>query len=304
MTNETSILNVAELHTSDLTASCLKRAELRLRGQVFAETQTATATGQLFHELASAWWSGTATSDSNLEAFDVCARRACDEGQRFSEAVMKNRAEIEGKATEWMRLYEARFNALREAVQVVGVEVPIRWTLDVDGEPQDFASHIDLVYRINGRLRVRDWKTGEEAPHFAYLRRNLQLGLYWLMVKEGEVCLDAGLDYWVPLDEWCGIEWVHVRNLEPYKKACPGINDAGEPVNWKKGDLRPMRQVVRAVEYVPAQAEALKEELRTRVRMVRAGHWPMQPDPVGCGLCQSKMHCPSWGVMGDEQDDQ
>ena len=61
-------------------------------------------------------------------------------------------------------------------------------------------------------------------------------------------------------------------------------------MNFAKGDLRPTRQVVRKVEYVPAQADTLKEELRTRVRMVRAGVWPMNPDPVGCGLCQTRCH--------------
>lgn len=301
-TTTTTPVSVAELHTSDFTAACAKRAELRLRGQVYAETQTATATGQLFHELVSAWWDawGGATSDSNIEAFDVCARRARVEGQRFSEAVMKNRADIEATAAKWMALYEARFTELRDCVEVVGVELPVRYTLDVDGTPQEFASHLDLLYRDGNRLVIRDWKTGEDAPHFAYLRRNLQLGLYWLAVAEGEVCIDAGLDQWVNFGEWPSIEWLHVRSLEPYKKACPGINDAGEPVNFAKGDLRPTRQVVRKVEYVPAQADTFKEELRTRVRMVRTGVWPMNPDPVGCGLCQSKAFCPAWGVQGGE----
>lgn len=293
-------MNVAELHTSDLTSACLKRVELRLAGKQFAETQTAVAKGQLFHELVSAWWAGTATSDRNLEAFDVCARRARDEGQPFSAAVLANRDEIEGEAVRWMGLYEQRFAALRERVSVVGVELPIRYTLDVDGEPQEFASHLDLLYTDGNRTVIRDWKTGEESPHFAFLRRNIQLGLYWLAVREGEVCIDRDLDQWVNIGEWASVEWVHVRALEPYKKACPGINDAGEPVNFKKGDLRPMRNVVKEVTYVPAQAEALKDELRTRVRMVRAGLWPANPDPVGCGLCNSKAFCPAWGVMGGE----
>lgn len=298
MDNEPLILD--DVHTSDITCACPKRAELRLRGHVFAETQTATATGQVFHALASAWWTGVELTAS--DAFYKCAAEAKGEGQPFSTAVVNNAAEVIAKVSAWMDLYAARFEDTKAASEVIGVELPIRYSLDVDGEPQNFASHIDLLRRQSGRLKLRDWKSGEDAPHFAYLRRNLQLGLYWLAIAEGEVCIDADLDHWVNFGEWVDVEWLHVRNLEPYKKACPGINDAGEPVNWKKGDLRPMRQVVRKIDYIPAQAEALKEELRTRVRMFRAGHWPMNPDPVGCGLCQSKMYCPAWGVKGDEND--
>ena len=65
----------------------------------------------------------------------------------------------------------------------------------------------------------------------------------------------------------------------------------GEIFNFKKGDVRPMEKVVRWVGYANAARQVATDEIANRIRMMRQGHFPTNPDPLGCALCPSQQWC-------------
>ncbi len=275
-----------ELHTSDLTASCLRAVQLRHEGKVIGSSPSAMFRGNLIGELFRLcherdFAEATIFQAAN-EAKNNCIARARDEHQPITAAVSDAIVPLVAEAAELAKWYGER--VVPTLGRVLGCELPIRWTMDVDGVPVDFASHLDLLHRLpSGILGVGDWKAREESPTLAYLDRNMQLALYFLMVKHGEILLDGE---WVAFDEWPLVSWIHANNLAPYKRSGDG---------YKKGEHRPLERIVMGCGFEPAKESAIAEELALRVRMWRAGFFPTNPDPVGCFICPSRTHCTHFG---------
>jgi hypothetical protein len=97
--------------------------------------------------------------------------------------------------------------------------------------------------------------------------------------------LVPALDTWERLESDAVVEWCHVRNLKPYKRAGKG---------YVAGDVRPIENILHPIEFEHTQL--VKDELALRVRMIRAGMFPTNPDPVGCMLCSCKGACPQFDV--------
>ena len=203
---------------------------------------------------------------------------AKEEGRPVTGAAYDARLVIAEEVTKALTFYVTRVAPMVH--KPIATQVPIRVTIDVDGEPQDFASHLDLLWRdAAGWLHVWDWKWRDESPTQAYLDRNMQLNLYRYAMQSGVAQVDGE---WVEFNEDPIVEWIHVPSLFPYAKGT---------AEHKKGDDRPVNRIVMAVGDGPL--EWVISELEMRTRMARAGHWPTNPDPVGCHICDSKQFCPS-----------
>ncbi len=288
-------LRVLELHTSDLTASCLRSVKHRLAGEFRPEATTALFRGQAvgraiqrIHE-ESAWES--VPPDIATTAIDHTLATLRAEHWEISEAVSTSLDEIAKTIENTCRHYTARLGERLSRVRYVGCELPIRapWS-------PPFASHLDLVFRDThgdfgpaGLLHVWDFKFREEQPTIAYLVRNMQMMAYYAAVKEGTVLMDGE---WLSFDEYPTVSWVHLPNLEPYKRATVTRDDDGNEQQYAKGDLRPLRSIIREVPFNPTVTiPAFHDEYALRATMVDAGHYPTNPDPVGCLLCLSESWC-------------
>lgn len=285
---------IQDIHTTDLTTACLRRVQLTHEGKRKGEATTALFMGLLFHAACQRMHEAGIWSDPGecIEQVRLDVLRGlADESRPLTDSVKANRKDLEVEVSEWLRRYALRFSGYFGAAKLIGCELPVRYTMSVDGTDQEFASHIDLLYRAPaGELIVRDWKTGGDSPTQHFLDRNLQTGLYHLCLKYGAVQLpDAG---WVEFAEHPGIEWVHIRNLMPYAKATETKDDGGTLRQFKKGDDRPLRTIVRNATVFNEQA--VVDELATRVRMFRAGLYPTNPTPEGCHICECSEYCPSW----------
>lgn len=295
------MITIRELHTSDLTAACLRAVQLRHEGKVVGEMPTAMYAGNVFGEAVANlhrvgnWSPSPAEIRKMVEAavafVDATAEK---ENRPLTDAVKAGFSDTIADTCDLVRLYAQRFGSLFSASKLIGVEVPIRWTFAVDDDPVEFASHLDLLYRDpNGILTVWDWKRREDAPTLAYLARNMQLNTYALAVRYGEVLIGSGGEQeWTAMDEWPAVAWLHANNLWPYTRATTARED-GVEVQYKKGDHRPLNRVLYVNDFDPETESVVMDELATRVRMMRAGHFPTNPDPVGCHICGSKRWCPS-----------
>lgn len=287
-----------DTHTSDLTADCSKSVELRLRGKIIGEATEALFCGQLFHEAVAI------AHKVKLNDFLAPASQCVDEAlptvlegfkkenRPLSRAVAENIDDHKATVVGYLKAYIARFADLFAEARLIGVEVPCRWSMEVDGEVQDFASHLDLLYRTpEGALVLWDWKTGEDAPSAEFLTRNLQMGLYHLMLKYGSIRLG---DEWVEMGEHPVIEWIHVRHLLPYSRKVTTKDEDGVEATYAKGDLRPLNKIVLPATVTEAGEQALIDELTLRVRMKRLGMYPTNPSEQGCRMCESRRACPNW----------
>lgn len=279
---------ISEFHTSDLTGNCLRAVQLRHDGQVIGKTETALYRGSLFHEAVSvayaAKWDGKPESFMALGAAKVDAEAKRD-NRPVTDAVLAAMVDLRTECVELLKWYKERFVSPDD--KVIGVELPIRMTLEVDGEPVEFASHLDLLRRTkDGILTLRDFKTGEDDPTGPYLARNLQLGMYAMAIRHGSIQVDGE---WIEFGEWPLVEWFHVNSLLPYKRKTTD-KETGEVL--PAGSHRPVDKIVRVAPIDESKERVIRDEFALRVRMWRAGHFPTNPDPVGCLICQSRHACP------------
>lgn len=297
-----------DIHTSDLTANCLRAVQLRLDGKILGETGQALFKGNLAHEAlgtlhkTGAW---DKAKDVVRSLVDAVLGRAKREGYPPSQSVRDNASNYADEVCVIVENYARRVAPIIERERLIGVELPVRMTATLAGREVSFASHLDLttICTETDSLVIRDWKLWDDSPTPAYLNRNLQMALYWLMGKYGEVCVDESVDAWRKYDKpIVRVEWINLSDLRPYTKKTPGVNDNGEPVMFEKGDDRPLRNVIRRVPHKDANEDVIWAELELRVRMRDAGAWPTNPDPVGCQLCQSKMHCPTFAWRSDDDE--
>jgi len=288
---------IQEAHSSDLTANCLRSVLLRHLGKVVGTMPGALYRGLLAGEALSILHNRKSFDDISStmqEAIDKVTRQSVDERRPITQAVKDSIGEIHAEIAECLGHYRDRLWPTFAGCTLIGTEVPVRITLDVDGEPQEFASHVDLLFRDStGQIHLWDWKWRENtsAP-YSYLSRNLQLALYFLIVAEGEIGFDGG-EYWDSLGEMAEVVWLDLPNLWPYSRKTTGKDDNGTEVVFVKGDHRPLSKIVRRVNFQPEHLDTIKRELELRVRMMRAGHYPTSPSE-SCEFCDSQSFCPSF----------
>lgn len=269
------------IHSSDLTAACPRAVELRLDGKAIGEYTTALFRGQLagvaLEILHGQGLKGSVKGVVCVEATTRVLDMAADENRPPSDAVMRELEAIQAEVTGALTLYVGRFRDYFAQCKIIGCEVPVSW----ESDGLQFASHLDLLFREpNGDLYVWDWKWRDQSPMFAYLSRNMQLAMYALCCRDGQVRVGGE---WVRLNQWPVAAWVHLPNLEPYKRAGEG---------YRKGDARPLDKIVREVRYDDSSRDTIIREVMLRKAMMDAGHFPAIPDPVGCHLCDCAAHCP------------
>lgn len=283
-----------DVHTGDLTAKCMRCTLHRWNGEQSPEIPQATLRGLVFarstelilcddvpHDVAA----GEALTDVRLK---------CEsDGQRLSEGAERAIPEIVAHVGQALARWDECMKHLGggEYPTVVGCELPIRFEIEVDGVAQPIASHIDILLRQKrtGRYVVADTKWREDAPTHAYLTRNLQLAVYWLGCRRGQVQYPNG-QWYRPGDAM--LAWVHASYLRPVLRATSWVDhETGELVELKKGDARPMDKVVRWVNHARTAESRVEREIADRIRMMRAGHFPTNADPVGCHLCPAEQWC-------------
>lgn len=94
-----------------------------------------------------------------------------------------------------------------EHADVVGVEVPFRAEVEVDGETVVLAGNVDRLERTpQGDLRVVDFKTGRSLPTQADAAASPQLGVYQLAIENG------GFDEHAPGAQAVGGSLVYLRH--------------------------------------------------------------------------------------------
>lgn len=296
-----------EFHSSDLTAPCLRMVQLRHEGKAISEATGALWRGLVFGE-ACRWvhehddWESHGVAVDH--AVEQITRQLEEENRPLSESVAKNTDQHCWDIQEFVRLYCERFQEYFTHCHLVGCEVPIRWTIGVDGEDVEFASHLDLLFagphpaNIKGSefLWVWDWKLRDKSPSPHYIGRNMQLGMYGLAVNHGEVMVD---DVWLCMERQPRVGWLHANYLKPYAKKVNAVDDMLETREFQRGDQRPLNAVLRELDI--SDEGAILDEFFLRVRMARAGHWPTNPDPEGCRFCEVSHACPSWDWHGQPE---
>lgn len=292
-----------EVHTSDLTKPCLRAVDLRLNGKAVGSTQSAKAWGLLWHEAATLCHRkgrfDAAFVNANVgPCWDVVERRAKEENSPPSDAVRRDVVSMVAEVASLIPVYGER--CVPMIGKFIGCEVPVRATFDVDGEPVDFASHIDLLCRdLDGGLMVWDWKGGKDAPSHYELSRNMQFGMYGVALRYGAVLLD---DEWVEFREWPSLYWVQVRNLKPFGRATVLSEydmEKGErvDVSYEKGQHRPMNRIVIPSGVYPEGENEIMRRFAEHVRLRRLGTMPATPGEH-CQFCDSRRWCGNLGGEG------
>lgn len=284
-----------EVHTSDLVSPCMKRVQLRHEGKVLGQCPGAMYRGILFHEAARHFHTTGEIPDMG-EIDSLVRKTLASERRMLTDSAATNSADTCKEVADLIDLYSKRFAGWFGASKVIGTEVPIRCSVDVDGEPIAFASHLDLLYRDpHGNLCADDYKTGDTEYEDEHAHRSLQAGMYYHALLHGEVFVGGE---WVAFNEEAHVCFVTVDNLWPYARKTKAKDDTGQDKEFVKGDNRPLSSIRRDV--MVTNAEAILDEFTTRVRMFRAGLFPTNPNSVACRICESAKWCPSWSGQPKE----
>lgn len=282
-----------------LTDACPRRVQLRIEGKATLSAPTALYRGVLAGEVLRAYhedgkWDMTPSMVTSVMAARV-RKQFADEGRILSEAVEKNGEEIHGEVADMAALYVDRFAARFKGAELIGCELPCRMQI---GKVK-FASHIDLMFRdvhgnlggAPGQLVVWDWKWRQESPTRAYLSRNLQLGLYWMMVQKGSICYSTGFDLWEKYGEVPAVMWCHLPALKPFSRSTTVQDDDGVDRQYAKGEFRPERSIVRDCGFRDGMQQHVEAEILKRVELMKKGLDIAIPDPIGCHLCECEPWC-------------
>lgn len=296
-------IEVKEFHSSCLITPCMRSLYHRHKGDVIATMQTALFRGLVAHSVMEqihmdGWQIGQVPARVEVAVQDTI-EKSKEERRPLTDSVMANLEDIKDEVTKVCVHYVERQAEYFSQCKVIGVELPVRWTLEVgDLEPIDFASHIDLLYRNpSGELVVRDFKFQDEAPTMAYLARNQQFALYHFCIAEGIVKVhNTGTDGdWVAFGEQPWIDVVDLANFKPYaRKTTVTDFETGGTKEYVKGDQRPLANLIKTWRFSPDKEDEMKRELSTRPVLMRAGIWPILADKRGCQLCESKHKCSNW----------
>lgn len=293
---------IQEVHTTHLTASCLRRVQLTAEGKRVGATETAKYRGLLAHEVLARWFTGKfEIGNFPPDVARQChadVRAQCEaDNEPLSQAVIDNASTIQVEVGKLCGNFASRFVQLHPDWKCIGAELPIRWDMALPGfeEPVPFASHIDLLFKTPNGYVIPDIKTGEDDPAPHFLSRNLQLASYFLAFKHGQVRTDAEFDLWESFNEYPTLYWMHFNALAPYSRKTTAADENGEERQYAPGDHRPWHRIMRPCDFTPEMEHQILADIATRVRMFEAGLFPANPDPIGCRVCDCNYHCPSYG---------
>lgn len=301
-------MKLAEIHTSDLTASCMKFVELRLKGKVRSAAPSAMFRGMVAGEamriLHERHLHGNGVDPGMftpiaVESADSVRSTLDSEGRILTDAVVAAMADVIKDTADLAERYYARFKDRFARCQLLGCEVPVRWKFAP--RMPEFASHIDLLFRDEtGQLVFLDWKLRETAPTWHYLTRNLQFGCYYASCIEGRMLLSDGLSSdWKMIGERPRGVWLHLWHLLPFGRKTVCEDDRGFEREFARGDERPTRMSWREVEFASdiCTVEEIRRQLIERCKMYKADVFPANPDPVACSLCEAESFCPRFDML-------
>jgi len=308
-----------EWHTTDLTDHCPARVRLRLLGKISNRAPTAMVRGmaagaalEYLHAHNPDEWGESHCNAAKAILYGVTATtESIDADNRIlTDAAEKAlRSTIPEQLEPVVNAYIRRLGPLFGKTEFLGSEVPIR--MEDTQRNIKYASHLDLVVHDRDNnlgcgpgLIVLDWKWRKDTPSKAYLARNQQFLLYWLACKHGEMLVNTPFgEAWLGFDTFPQMVWVDLPSLKPYTRKTVTKNDDGQEVEYKKGDDRPLRQVMRVVRFEESQATHALNNLSQKIEMYKKGFWPCNPDPVGCGICEAEDFCSRFDTVQLEGDE-
>lgn len=293
---------INEIHTTHLTAPCMRRVQLTAQGKRIGATETAKYRGLLAHKILQRWFTGNFKignfpPDLAPGCHAEVVSDADKDNEPLSPSVLENATFIQAEVGRMCDTLTSRWIEHHHGWKCLGAELPIRWdmTLPGFGDPIPFASHIDLLFRTPNGLAVVDIKTGADDPTAYYLTRNLQLASYFLAIKHGSLRMDDDLDLWESFDAYPSVYWMHFNAVAPYSRKTMSKDEDGNQREYKAGEHRPWTKIMRAVDFSPEMEHQILEDIATRVTMIYGGLFPASPDPVGCMTCDCNYHCPNYG---------
>lgn len=291
--------SLPEIHSGMLTDSCPRRVQLRIEGKAISSAPTALYRGVLIGEVLRMYHQSAAWEASPSEVVAKIVphvrKQFSDEGRVLTESVETNADAIHSEVADITTHYITRFAERFKRAELIGCELPCRMTI---GKVK-FASHIDLMFRdthgeLSGQanaLVIWDWKFRQDAPTRAYLSRNLQLGMYWLMAQRGSIMISQEFQYWSELGEVPTVAWCQLPALKPFARATTIQDDDGTERQYLKGEVRPDRSVVRDCGFRDGMQEFVEGEILKRVELMKKGLDIAIPDPIGCHLCECEPWC-------------
>ena len=305
-----------EYHSGDLTAACPKNIELRWEGKFNPEMQTAMYRGSfasylMEHLHRGADWSEQAVANAGKKAIESINADIKKEGRQLSETVEHDANEIHKEVLWVVFEYARRLGPFFEQCSFIGCEVPCRVTMELNADRSfDFASHLDLIFRAphrvlehffphlnlpgdGNRLCIWDFKFVKDSPTWDYLARQPQLLLYTVCAWQGSFLLS---DLWIEFNQWPLIAWCHLPYFKPFSRKTMTDDDQGVATEYVKGDVRPLKAVVRWLDYRQDRLPDIIQELCQRPLMYEQGIFPMIPSPIGCHLCESRAWCPRFDM--------
>jgi len=296
-------LPVSELHTTDLTDSCPQRVLLRWEGKLLPHAPTALVRGMVagsacryMHE-SMKWDNPDAIEYAMDYAWDQTLKDLEEDQRILTEAVERSQDTITQEVQKVLEQYVERLGPKFEKTELLGCETPC--VMELGGVK--FASHTDLIVRDSGnafgygkgRVIVFDWKWRQESPSKAYLARNLQFATYWLMARQGRFLFDDWTGYIpIPDAQNAQLVWLHLPAFKPYAKKTVTFDDKSEQQEYKKGDVRPLRAILRTTHYTDNDTQHIEQALLKRVMMYKDGYFPAIPEPTKCALCEAESFCP------------
>jgi len=184
--------------------------------------------------------------------------------QNFAAQFDAERVRIvrEGTEPDWYRATGARGleNYYRrhypfDGDQTLGLEKPIHFELDAEGQYKVRGIIDRLVRAKDGALEIHDFKTGRRVPSQDEIDRDRQLGLYELGVREQ-------------------------------------LGEAGEiRLVWHYV----VPDQVRTSTRTPAQRDSLREATARTIDKIRTeSEWTPRPSGL-CDWCEFRPHCPAFG---------
>lgn len=300
----------SETHTTDLTCSCKRQRQLTLEGKALGYTETALFRGNLGHGALETlhrdfdpdlWDSdiGSACCDAGL---GIALEKSESDGRPISTAVDRDQIKLRDEVEKHVQHYIVRLKEYFKCVTLIGVEVPIRCPIEVDGEVEQFASHMDLVgigpdwwnEHSEFTVKVWDWKFKAESPSPYLIERHPQLGAYAYAVTHGTALVDG---QWIKLEgQPISVAIVDMMRMKPYMQKTKGKDSDGNEVQYVKGDHRPLNRIIHSREIGPAGMARWKHDFEDHVRMKRLGIWPKSPDAIGCDNCDVRVHCEGYSI--------
>lgn len=299
-------MKIKEIHSSDLTASCMKYVQLRLlkRNKPVATTAlfrglVAGEAARIIHErhLHGNGEIPTLYTPIVAEAVSLVRKTLDEEGRVLSDAAERDIPETITDIGNLMENYVRRFGDRFNKCRLLGCEVPVRWKW-MQRQPE-FASHIDLLLVDPwDNVVFVDWKLREQSPTHQYLSRNMQFACYWAALKEGKVMLSDGLtSAWKTMGVNARGVWFHLNHVMPFGRKTVVEDDKGMEREFQKGDDRPMRMAWREIEYPDVSVSQIKADLVMRSKMFKADMFPANPDPVSCSICESEQFCSRYDTL-------